>query len=112
MVDVKKALLNPSAVFHRPQEVVQNKELSREQKIEILRRWEYDSRELQVADEESMTAPQAEGGDTGYNSQRTARVECCGGRGAFRADQTRRQLKTGRYRMQRFVRQSLPEVLR
>ena len=60
MVDVKKALLNPSAVFHRPQEVVQNKELSREQKIEILRRWEYDSRELQVADEESMTAPQAE----------------------------------------------------
>ena len=60
MVDVKKALLNPSAVFHRPQEVVQNKELSREQKIEILRRCEYDSRELQVADEESMTAPQAE----------------------------------------------------
>ena len=26
-------------------------------KIEILRRWEYDAREMQVADDEGMTAP-------------------------------------------------------
>ena len=60
MVNVKEALLNPGAVFHRPEEVVQDGRLSREQKIEILRRWEYDARQLQVADEESMTAPRAE----------------------------------------------------
>jgi hypothetical protein len=60
MVDVKKALLNPSTVFERPEEVVQSNELSRDQKIEILGRWEYDVRQLQVADEESMTAPRPE----------------------------------------------------
>lgn len=60
MVNVKEALLNPAAVFHGPKEVVQNSDLSRQQKIEILRRWEYDARQLQVADEESMTAPRAE----------------------------------------------------
>ena len=60
MIDIKHALLNPSTVFGRPEEVVANKELTREQKIEILRRWEYDVRELQVADEESMTAPRPE----------------------------------------------------
>jgi hypothetical protein len=60
MIDVKKALLDPSAVFREPDEVVESKLLKREQKIEILRRWEYDVRELQVADEESMTAPRPE----------------------------------------------------
>ena len=60
MINVKDALLNPAAVFHRPEEVVQSSGLSRNQKIEILRRWEYDARQLQVADEESMTAPRAE----------------------------------------------------
>ena len=60
MIDVKKALLDPSTVFHKPDEIVENNELSREEKIEILRRWEYDVRELQVTDEESMTAPRPE----------------------------------------------------
>lgn len=60
MIDVKKAMLDPGAVFKRPEEVIQNGDLSREQKIEILRRWEYDIRQLQVADEESMTAPKPE----------------------------------------------------
>jgi hypothetical protein len=54
MIDIKKALNNPSAVFKKPRKVVENNDLSREQKIEILRRWEYDARELQVADEEGM----------------------------------------------------------
>jgi hypothetical protein len=60
MIDVKKALLDPSTVFRDPAEIVESHELSREQKIQILRRWEYDVRELQVADEESMTAPRPE----------------------------------------------------
>ena len=58
MIDVEKALLDPGLVFKTPQELLANDELSREQKIEILRRWEYDARQLQVAEEESMEGPQ------------------------------------------------------
>ena len=54
MIDLERALLVPSIVFKTPEEVLQSEELSREQKIEILRRWEYDARELQVAEEENM----------------------------------------------------------
>jgi hypothetical protein len=46
MVDVEKALLDPGLVFKTPQELLANDALSREQKIEILRRWEYDARQL------------------------------------------------------------------
>jgi len=58
MIDVEKALLDPGLVFKTPEELLANNELSREQKIEILRRLEYDVRELQVAEEESMEGPQ------------------------------------------------------
>ena len=57
MTDIEKALLNPSSVFRTPEEVVEAKDLSRDQKIEILRRWEYDARQLQVAEEENMVGP-------------------------------------------------------
>ena len=57
----KKAFVDPASAFKTPAEIVAYGALSREQKIEILRRWEYDVRELQVADEEGMTTakPQA-----------------------------------------------------
>jgi hypothetical protein len=58
MVDVEKALLDPSLVFKTPEEVLADNDLSREQKIKILQRWEYDVRELQVAEEEDMKGPQ------------------------------------------------------
>jgi hypothetical protein len=58
MIDVEKALLDPGLVFKTPTEVLANNELTRAQKIEILRRWEYDVRELQVADEEGMEGPE------------------------------------------------------
>ena len=58
MIDVEKALLDPGLVFKTPGEVLANNELTRAQKIEILRRWEYDVRELQVADEEGMQGPE------------------------------------------------------
>src|SRR5262250_396801 len=48
MIDVEKALLDPGLVFKTPGEVLANNELTRAQKIEILRRWEYDVRELQM----------------------------------------------------------------
>lgn len=54
MVGIKKAFLNPSSVYNTPKEVVNDKTLTRDQKIEILRRWEYDAIELQVAEEENM----------------------------------------------------------
>ncbi|MGI9534078.1 MAG: hypothetical protein ACR2NW_03935 [Thermodesulfobacteriota bacterium] len=54
MVEIKRALLDPSSVFKSPGEVIKEKDLTREQKIEILRRWEYDAIELLVAEEENM----------------------------------------------------------
>jgi hypothetical protein len=57
MTDIEKALLNPVSVFRTPQEVLEAKDLSRDQKIEILRSWEYDARQLQVAEEENMVGP-------------------------------------------------------
>ncbi len=56
MMDMKKAILDPSMVFKEPKDVVANVELTRDQKIEILRRWEYDARELEVAEEEAGMA--------------------------------------------------------
>jgi hypothetical protein len=58
VTDFEKALLDPGGVFKTPEDVVRKSDLSRDQKIQILRRWEYDARELQVAEEESMSGPQ------------------------------------------------------
>ena len=57
-MDFEKAKLNPAAVFESPQEVVSSQELSREQKIEILRQWEQDATAMEVAEEEGMPGPQ------------------------------------------------------
>jgi hypothetical protein len=54
MVDIEQALLDPTSVFGHPKDVLSHPELTREQKIEILRRWAYDAKELEVADEENM----------------------------------------------------------
>lgn len=53
-VDYQKALLDPGSVFGGPEDVAADDSLSRDQKIEILRRWEYDASELSVAEEEGM----------------------------------------------------------
>lgn len=53
-MDIEKALLDPAGVFARPEDVSADPSLSREEKIRILRRWEYDARELEVAEEENM----------------------------------------------------------
>jgi hypothetical protein len=57
-MDLEKAKLNPAAVFKTPQEIVSSQELSREQKLEILRRWEQDAMSMEVAEEEGMPGPQ------------------------------------------------------
>ena len=56
MIDVNKAMLDPTMVFEDPMDVVANDELTRDQKIEILRRWEYDARQLEIAEEEAGMA--------------------------------------------------------
>lgn len=55
MNELKQALANPAAVFSKPLEVVFNPALSRQQKIEVLRRWEHDARLLQVTNEGRLT---------------------------------------------------------
>ena len=51
-------MLDPTAVFRGPEDVLQRAELTRAQKIEILRRWEYDALELQFAEEENKGSEQ------------------------------------------------------
>ena len=52
--DLERALLDPTAVFKFPEEVLQRADLSHGQKAAILRRWAYDARELEVAEDEGM----------------------------------------------------------
>jgi hypothetical protein len=52
--DLERALLDPTAVFKAPEQVLQRDDLSSEQKAAILRRWAYDARELEVAEDEGM----------------------------------------------------------
>ena len=56
MIDVAKAMLDPTMVFDDPSDVLADKDLTHDQKVEILRRWEYDARELEVAEEEAGMA--------------------------------------------------------
>lgn len=53
-VNLEQALLDPASVFATPEEVADHAGLTREQKIDILRLWEYDAAEAEVATEEGM----------------------------------------------------------
>jgi hypothetical protein len=50
----EKSLVNPADVYSEPNQVLQDSSLSQEQKMEILKQWEYDAREMEVAEEENM----------------------------------------------------------
>lgn len=54
VVDMDQALLDPGSVLATPEAVVLHDGLSKDQEIEILRRWEYDASENCVALEEGM----------------------------------------------------------
>ena len=56
MIDVTKAMLDPTMVFKEPEDVVASNETTRTQQIETLRRWEYDARQLEVAEEDAGMA--------------------------------------------------------
>jgi hypothetical protein len=53
-MNIEKAILNPGSEFTHPDEILSEQTLTHELKIKILRRWEYDARELEVAEEENM----------------------------------------------------------
>lgn len=52
-VDLKSALIDPSAVFKRPQDVLKCS-FSKADKVRILKAWEHDLHLMQVAEEENM----------------------------------------------------------
>ncbi len=54
MINIALAMQDPASVFSRPEDVCAEESLTESQKIEILRRWEYDARELEVAEDENM----------------------------------------------------------
>ena len=55
MTDIKLAKLDPSSIYERPSDILRDNTLSKDEKIDILKRWAYDERELSVAEEENMT---------------------------------------------------------
>jgi len=68
VIDVESAKRNPASCFERPSDVLEHEDLSREQKVEILRQWDYDTLQLAVATDESMTSEAA------ANGQRVAEI--------------------------------------
>lgn len=52
--DIDARLFNPEHFYKTPYEVLTDSHLSQIDKIKILKRWEYDQRELMVAEEENM----------------------------------------------------------
>ena len=55
-----QALLDPGGIFESPEAVLARQDLADREKIEILRRWEYDASEACVALEERMPGPEAD----------------------------------------------------
>jgi hypothetical protein len=53
-IDIRQAKLDPGSVFATPHDLLQCETLSKQQKIEILQRWQYDASESAVALEEGM----------------------------------------------------------
>jgi ubiquinone biosynthesis O-methyltransferase len=58
--ELEAAMLKPASMFGSPEKVLENAELSREQKIEVLSRWEYDAAEEAVALEEGMPGQESD----------------------------------------------------
>jgi hypothetical protein len=66
-LDLDRFLLDPGSSFRRPEDVVGDPRLRRQQKIEILCRWAYDAAELAVAEEEGMSAAAKPATSTGFS---------------------------------------------
>lgn len=51
---LERALASPAKVFDRPEGVLADRHLTHDQKEQILRQWEQDARQLQIAEGEAM----------------------------------------------------------
>lgn len=60
MTDLERAKTDPASIYHSPRDVLCDASLTRHDKIDILRRWAYDEREIAVAEEENMTHANAD----------------------------------------------------
>ena len=52
---LQQAILDPATVYQAPVDVLNDKSLNDQQRFQVLRSWEQDARELEVAREEGMT---------------------------------------------------------
>lgn len=52
--DYDQALLTPQKIFELPMEVVETESLTTQQKLKVLKRWEADANDLEVASNENM----------------------------------------------------------
>ena len=52
--DRERARIDPAAVYAAPEEIVAAPDLTRKEKLDLLRRWRYDAIELNVAVDEGM----------------------------------------------------------
>jgi hypothetical protein len=55
--DFDQALISPEKIFDTPMDVVKTDALTAEQKLRVLKHWENNERDLQVATEEAMIGP-------------------------------------------------------
>jgi hypothetical protein len=53
-LNIEEALRDPTTFFAEPQDVVDHPKLSREHKLEILRRWKQDALRLSASESEGM----------------------------------------------------------
>ncbi len=60
----ERALQDTERHFASPNDILDNHEFSREQKIKLLKNWDYTLRLKLVASEESMTGPEPEGSNS------------------------------------------------
>jgi len=56
--DYDRALIAPEQVFASPMDIVETESMTPEQKLTVLKHWEANARDLQVASEENMTGPE------------------------------------------------------
>lgn len=52
--DIDDAIRNPASSFSSPEIIVTDPKLTLDQKVSALQQWEYDMREMEVAEEEGM----------------------------------------------------------
>ncbi len=55
--DYDRALIAPEDVFKAPMDIVHTESLTPAQKLRVLKHWEANAHDVQVATEESMTGP-------------------------------------------------------